>query len=85
MFPDSQHTDSLTPQQRADPMVPGSVTVDFRRPELSIGTRDVTALGAAVPKAAINKHREPLGREVEVRSARYVSGRDSPALNAGRS
>ena len=79
MFPESYDPDSLLLQLSCVFSVTMSVFLDFRFPEVAVGSWNVAALRAPVPEASVYEHSDPVVREEEVRIPWYSLGTYFPS------
>jgi len=70
VLPDTDHSPAGPAERASNGAVPCDVDVELGLPELAVGGRSGGAGRAAVPEASVNKHRDLLPGEGEVRPAR---------------
>jgi hypothetical protein len=66
MLPDPDDLPTCRGQQAVDPIVSLSIPIELRTPILAVCLRRPSVVGAAMPEAAIDEHRDSLGREHDV-------------------
>jgi hypothetical protein len=81
VLPDPQDAPAAPAKQPGMPGIPLDVGDEFGTPPGTIGHRHRGVLGAAMPKAAVNEDRDPLGGEHEVRTDNAATFPASPHPN----
>lgn len=70
MFPEPNHPPACPAEIGIHPAIPGHIARDFGVPVYDVGSWHSQVPRAAMPKAAVDKHREPLSSKYEIRLPR---------------
>jgi hypothetical protein len=82
MFPETHNMDTAAFESSGDTAVSKVIPVYLFTPVRTVLFGHATASWTLVPEAAIHENRQLPAREIEIRTARQVSGVQSPTPNS---
>jgi hypothetical protein len=82
VLPYAHDVEPESPHPAPNSIIASAVLIDLRPPEFDVRLWNAPAVRTRVPKTAIDKDRESVAREVEIRSARNIFGMLLPAADS---